>query len=108
MGNAPQDEIRARHYGQDEPVQPLRREGHGIDAGNAKLRPRKVEAVLTARDLGPGEDDDIEYLREDQGCDGEVDIAQAGGEIGHETRDHGRATEPIKDGKPKVWGLHRD
>ena len=62
-------------------------------AGVKRQRPRagqrqgglaEGQAVLAAGHLGPGEDDDVEDLGEDEGRDREVDVAQPGGEVGHE------------------------
>ena len=50
----------------------------------------------------PGENDDVEDLAEDQRGDGEIDVAQPGGEIGDEQRRAGGAGEPEQDGEPEI------
>jgi hypothetical protein len=53
-------------------------ERHAPDARDAEPRPAEIQPILAASHRGPGEDDDVEDLREDQRGDGEVDVAQPG------------------------------
>ena len=77
-------------------------ERHREQPGNRQRRPAERQSVLTSRHFGPGEDDHVEDLREDQGRDREIDVAQAGGEIGDEGRDPGGADQPEQQRQPQV------
>ena len=55
-----------------------------------------------------GEDDDVEDLREDQGRDGEVDVAQPGREVGDEGGHRGGGHQAVEQGQPRgSAGLRR-
>ena len=78
--------------------------------GGKKIVVRRAaegEPVLPARDLGPGENDHIENLREDQRGDGEINVAQAGGEIGDEGRHGRRRQQAVEKGEPQARGARR-
>src|SRR4030095_13847015 len=63
------------------------------------------EPVLAAGHLGPGEDDDVEDLREDEGRDGEVDVAQPRREIGDEHRGDAGGDQAVEHGQAEARGL---
>ena len=69
--------------------------------------PLEVQPVLAAGHLGPGEDDDVENLREDQCGDGKIDVAQPGREIGHERRHRGGGDQPEGQRQHQVRRRHR-
>src|SRR5215831_9488553 len=62
LRNTPQDQVRERHHAEDEPVQRGGRKSAGDDPWDREGRLAKVQAVLTACHLRPGEDDNVENL----------------------------------------------
>ena len=80
----------------------FKEEARIIDERDRQMRPGENQAVLAAGDVGPGENDDVENLAEDQRGDGKIDIAQAGREIGHEQSSAGGAGQPKQDGEPEI------
>ena len=82
-------------------------EGGRVDPWDRQRRAPEREPVLASGDVGPGEDDDVEDLREDQGRDGEVDVAQARREVGHKQGNAGGADEPVGGRQPEVWRVDR-
>src|SRR5258707_1645175 len=107
LRDAPQDEIGRRHHREHEPVQRFVRERGRVNPWNRQRRASECEPVLASRDVGPGEDDDVEDLREDQGRDGEIDVAQARRKIGHKQGNARCADEPAAYRQPEVWRADR-
>jgi hypothetical protein len=87
---------------QHEPVQRRGRETRVIKERDREMRAREDQPVLAAGHLGPGEDYHIEDLREDQRGDGEIDVAQTGGEIGDEQCRARRPAESEQNGEPQI------
>src|SRR4029453_4672196 len=66
------------------------------------------EAVLAAGDLGPGEDDDVEDLREDERRDREVDVAKARREVGDEDGGEPGGDQAVEHREREARRLHRE
>src|SRR5439155_10692508 len=58
-------------------------------------------------DLRPGEDDDVKDLREDEGRDREVDVAQAGRKVGDEDGRAAGGDEAVEHGQPEARRCYR-
>ena len=80
----------------------LRREADDIESGDAEAGPGEGEPVLASGHARPGEDDDVEDLRENQRRDGKIDVAQPRRKIGHDHGDQAGSDEAEQDRQEKI------
>src|SRR5207244_776822 len=84
------------------------REAVAPEPEERQARLAEREAILAAGDLGPGEDDDVEDLREDEGRNREVDVTEPRREVGDEDRGATGGDQAIEHGEPEARRLHRE
>ena len=96
----PQDQIGAGDHRENEPVHGGRGEARVVEERDPQMRPGEDQAVFAAGHGGPGKDDDVENLAEDQRRDGKIDVAKPRGEVGDEQGGARGAGEPEQDRQP--------